>query len=128
MSARRAASHLLFALGCVLLAAALILLLTAFTLPAAGLEDLGRIVGAMLLGALAAIPFAASLLVARRPSRGLLATAAAGSLLGGALGATFLSAGVLGATLLGAASALAGVAGVVAAARHWTRPKAHPQA
>ena len=84
MSVRRPASRLLFASGCLLLGGALLTLLFAWVLPYEGLQDLGRVVGAMLLGALAFPFFAGALLLGRSTGmpRWMLGTSIAGAVVG----------------------------------------------
>lgn len=65
MTLRRPASRLLFWLACLIWGGALVLLIQAKTLPAAGMEDLARTVGAMFLAATSVLPFALALFVGR---------------------------------------------------------------
>lgn len=73
-----------FALGVLSWLVAVLLFLRAVLFPSGGFEDLGAIVGAMLLVGAAAVPFALSLLLARRDGmpRWRVAVAALGSLVG----------------------------------------------
>ena len=59
------ASRVLFGLACLLWGGALAMLIAVYTLPSEGFQDLGRFVGAMLLAAIAIIPFALSLALGR---------------------------------------------------------------
>lgn len=116
MAWRRPTSRLLFALGCLLAGGAVALFLRVYLIPAASMEDLGFVVGAMLLAGLAGVPFALSLVLAQRPSRAFVVVAAIGCLLALVLAVGLLGAGVTGATLLGA---LFLVAALVGLARAW---------
>ena len=83
-SLRRPASRLAFALGCLLLGGAALTLLAARVLPSEGFQDLGRIVTALLLAALAAPLFLAALLVGR--GTGMPRWMLVASIVGAALG------------------------------------------
>lgn len=115
------ASPLAFALGCLLLGGAGLTFLAAKTLPAEGMQDLGRIVGSMLLAGLAAIPFALSMALAARRGmpRLMLAIATLGCLLALLPGVAFFAMLTTGGLLLGALILASGVGGLAASARLW---------
>lgn len=126
MTWRRPVSRALFGLGVLLLAAALALVVAARVVPAQGMEDLGRLVGALLLAGAAGVPFALSLLLARGTAMPpwMVAVAMAGSLLAVVPSLAFLTVGVPGSMAFGALFLLAALAGVLGAARLWRRPTA----
>lgn len=126
MTWRRPASRALFGLGVLLVAGALALVVAARTLPSQSMEDLGRLVGALLLAGAAGVPFALALLLARgtRMPRWMLVVATAGCVLAVVPALAFLSAGVPGSTVFGALFLLAALAGVFGAARLLGRPAA----
>lgn len=125
MTWRRPASRLLFALGALLLLGALGLLVASWTLPAQGMEDLGRVVGALLLAGASSVPFALSLLLARGTAmpRPMVVIAALGCLLALLPAFAFLSAGVAGSMAFGTLFLAAALGGVYGALRLW-RPVA----
>lgn len=121
MHLRGVASRVLLAAGGLLLALSVSLLVAAWTLPAQGMEDLARAVGALLLAALAGIPFALALL-AGSLKRWHVALAAAGCALALLPAAGLVSAGLdgsAGVAALGFVAALAAVLGLGAAPRRW---------
>lgn len=76
---RRASALVAFGLGILLLLAALATLVAAWTLPAQSMEDLGRVVMAMLLAAASAIPFGAAIAIGHASMpRWMLAASVAG--------------------------------------------------
>jgi hypothetical protein len=85
VTTHRLASRLLFGAACLLLGGALVALATSIFLPYEGLQDLGRVVLAMLLASLAAILFILALLVGRGTQMPRWMTAA--SILGAIAGA-----------------------------------------
>ena len=121
MSPRRTASLSLFGIGLVLLVGALLTLAATRLglLPAEGLEDLGRIVGAMLAAGLAGVAFAVGLLVAPPGSlpRWQVALAAAGCVPALVAGYAFVSTGTRGPMAFGFVVLALGVAGLFAALR-----------
>jgi len=84
VSLRRPASRLALFLASLLLGGAALILLSAWLLPYQGLEDLGRVVAAMLLAALAAPLFLLGLALGRGTGmpRWMLAGSWVGALLG----------------------------------------------
>lgn len=66
MTARATASRVLFWIGCLLLGGAVGYLIAAKTLPSSdGFRDLARVVGALLLAAIALLAYALALIVGR---------------------------------------------------------------
>lgn len=124
MHARRVASRILFGVGIVALAGAVLLLLAAMTGPGQGFEDLGNFVGALLLAGLAAVPFALSLIVAPDAPRWLVALAGAGCVVALLPGVAFVTVGVPNSTAFGALFLVAALAGLVFAVRRWRQPAA----
>lgn len=126
MSLRRLASRTLFALGLLLLLGAFGLLAASWLLPAQGLEDLGRVVGAMLVAGLAGIAFAVGLLVT--PPAGVprwqVALSALGCLPAALAGAAFASTGTTPLMAFGLLVVGLSLAGLVSA---WRLVRAAPQ-
>src|SRR5687767_2039282 len=116
-------------LGLIGLGGAIMLAIAARLAPYEGLQDLGRIVGALLLAAAAGVLFGGSLLAARVSRadlpRWLVAVAAVGSLVALVPGVAFLQPAVESSNWPLAAFAgivlLAGVAGLVSAPAAWRR-------
>lgn len=116
-------------LGLIGLAGAVLLGISARFSPSESLQDLGRIVGALLLAAAAGVLFGGSLLAARLSHadlpRWLVATAAVGSLLAFVPGVAFLQPAVSSSNWGLAAFAgivlLAAVAGLASAPGAWRR-------
>lgn len=84
ISMRRLASRLAFGLASLLAGGASLILLSAWSLPYEGLQDLGRVVMAMLLAAISAPLFAYSLIAGHTTGmpRWMLVTSAMGALVG----------------------------------------------
>jgi hypothetical protein len=120
---RLPASRTLFALGILLVAGALAMLVAASALPSSGFEDLGRIVGALLLAGGAGVAFALALLLARGTTmpRWMVVVAALGCLLALLPAIGLLTAGVTNGALFGALFLGAAVAGLVSAVGLWRR-------
>jgi hypothetical protein len=116
-------------LGLIGLGGAVLLALAARFAPAQSLEDLGRIVGALLLAAAAGILFGGSLLAARLSRadlpRWLVAAATVGSLLALVPGVAFLqpalSSSNWGLAAFAGLVLLAGIAGLASAPGAWRR-------
>lgn len=80
---RRLASLTCFLLGCILLSGAGALLLLAWTAPYEGLQDLGRIVGAMVIGAASFVPFLLAIVFANEETpRWTVAASIVGAVIG----------------------------------------------
>lgn len=127
MSARRVASRVLLVFGLALVGVGLVAL-AAFRLGLVrleGIEDLGLVVGAMLLGGLGGGLCAAGLLLAPPGglSRAQLLLGAAGCLPALLAGAAFVSAGAPGPRVFGLLVALLALAGLLAAGRLLLRPR-----
>lgn len=125
MTWRRPASRALFGLGVLLVAGAGALVVAARVLPAQSMEDLGRLVGALILAGAAGVPFALALLLARGTGmpRWMVIFSTAGCVLAVVPALAFLSAGVPGSTAFGALFLIAALSGVFGATRLW-RPAA----
>lgn len=79
MTWRRSSAAAAFAIGLLLLGAALATLVAAWILPYEGLQDLGRVVMAMLLAAISALPFGIAVILGfRELPRWMLGASVAG--------------------------------------------------
>ncbi|GEM_PF-6920469 len=119
---RRTLSTLLFALGALMIALAALLFVSARVRPAQGLEDLGWIVMALLLVALAGVPFSVGLLMAPEARHRTIVLASLGCLLAAVPAAGFLTAGTTALTAIGVVALALAAAGIARGVRLW-RPR-----
>lgn len=126
--ARRALSFLFFAFGALLLLSAIAMVAYARTAPAEGLQDLGRLVAAILLASAAGPAFGVALLAARDAAmpRPVVLVALLGALLGLVMGIGLLSLGMQAPAMAYAGAFSAGVsaAGLLSGPRAWRKARA----
>lgn len=121
---RQTVARLFVALGIVLVAAALGIILWARLAPHQGLEDLGWFVFGLLLLSVAGVPFALALLTAPRAGRAFVLGCGAGCALAVVAAFSFLTTGTPGLMALGALVLVLALAGALRGVGLWRAARA----